>query len=467
MGEELDEKRRLQFLLLSRLYEIADGGALDIREVGRSTGMTDDEALDAFDYLKDEGLTRWMAIGGIGTITEAGINEIEEAYDERSTAHFPANIGSLVGRDRPVSKARRTISPGVSTTVLGRSGSGKTTYMAALYDSIGQSRVSNFYISPTAESFRDSVIKAGAFAQISLESRNYQFPMGTDQTTEWSFDLFQRAKLICNFQWMDYRGGILDEAFSPDIQTNSEKRSEVDELLGRLAISHVVFIFADAIVLTNYRNVSERRRRTGADVINTIIRSYASHYPHRPMTIVIIVSKSDSDLIGEEWRNDDYRLLTDCAIETFDDVCSTCASNKPHWQAGIIPVGAIGIGNVASTLSKPTDFRRPIIVSTEIVGMPEPLNAYHPVFFSIGRTLLNMCATAMNDIESKAGQLTDRLARGNEVGETVYGSQLNDPTSETITTISSRLEVEIDEIRRLEASATALYNLGIEKVRVL
>ncbi len=96
MSTPLDKKRKNRFLLLHKLYEKTDGVAdrhlVDIREVGKEIGISPDTALDTFEYLKGEGLTKWMALGGIGTITHWGIKEVEDALDQKETAHFPANI---------------------------------------------------------------------------------------------------------------------------------------------------------------------------------------------------------------------------------------------------------------------------------------------------------------------------------------------------------------------------------------
>lgn len=96
MNTSLEEKRRNRFLLLHKLYEKTSGVAerhlINIREVGKELGMEADVALNAFEYLKDEGLTKWMALGGEGTITHWGLKEVEDALDHKPTAHFPANI---------------------------------------------------------------------------------------------------------------------------------------------------------------------------------------------------------------------------------------------------------------------------------------------------------------------------------------------------------------------------------------
>jgi len=96
MSDTLLQKQKNRFILLQKLYELTDGLAerhtIDIREIGIELGMTSDLALNTFEYLKGEGLVKWMALGGYGTITHWGIKEVEDALVQRPTAHFPANI---------------------------------------------------------------------------------------------------------------------------------------------------------------------------------------------------------------------------------------------------------------------------------------------------------------------------------------------------------------------------------------
>jgi hypothetical protein len=120
MKDSLDKKRKNRFLLLRKLYEMTNGVAeqhlIDIRQVGEEIGIGADVALDTFEYLKGEGLTKWMALGGIGTITHWGIKEVEDALDQRPTAHFPANIVILSNSPgaNVVSGSGHQFSPGAS-----------------------------------------------------------------------------------------------------------------------------------------------------------------------------------------------------------------------------------------------------------------------------------------------------------------------------------------------------------------
>lgn len=120
MKTSLDKKRKERFLLLHKLYEetggVADHHLVDIRELGKQIGIDPDTALDTFEYLKGEGLTKWMALGGLGTITHWGVKEVEDALDQKPTAHFPANIVILTNSPgaNVISGAGHQFSPGAS-----------------------------------------------------------------------------------------------------------------------------------------------------------------------------------------------------------------------------------------------------------------------------------------------------------------------------------------------------------------
>jgi hypothetical protein len=97
----LDEKQRNRFALLQKLYDLTGGvserHSLDIRAVGHEIGLDPETALNTFQYLNDEGLAKWMAIGGFGMIAHFGVKEVEEARREWPTPHFPANIITITG----------------------------------------------------------------------------------------------------------------------------------------------------------------------------------------------------------------------------------------------------------------------------------------------------------------------------------------------------------------------------------
>lgn len=271
--------------------------------------------------------------------------------------------------------------------MIGKSGSGKTSYMTGLHDTLSTGRVNDFFMAPTANNLSSAVKNQGKFNEISFEHLDYNFPSGTQQTTVWSFDLLHARDTVCELEWIDYRGGILDEVFSSkDIGDNSE----VQELLGHISLSNAVLLFTDSILLAHYNNDRTVESHTGARVINQLLRQYSIHYPNRNLNIVIVLTKADSDAIPEKFVENDYRLLIQKAKTIYSEVVSLCRTHSPRWTGGIVPVGIVGRGNTRTKKTGGQTFRDLPEVETTIVNMPEPFNVELPLFFAIGQTLDKM-----------------------------------------------------------------------------
>ena len=295
-------------------------------------------------------------------------------------------------------------------TMVGKSGSGKTTYMAGLHQRLGSSRAAGFYITPSAKSFSQAIETIGNFEDLSFGSRDFRFPPGTVRTTLWSFDFFHGRDFVSDFQWIDYRGGILEDFTSPDLSSDTEKKAQVDELMGHLEISNAVLIFCDAIQLTSYGNLEQARLHSGAKIINTLFRLYSIHHPYSNLSLVILLSKADSDLIEPKWKNDNYHELIQRGLEAFDEITDLAVGNQGRWTGGILPVGSVGEGNVRSRAITPADFRNPVTVSDAIVGFPDPLNVHHPLFFCVGNTLQYMKNVAEANVEDYERRVEAALA---------------------------------------------------------
>lgn len=95
----LDYKTKMRFLLLHKIYEITGGvaerHALEIKQIGDDMGVGPFVAIETFEFLRAEGLAKWVAAGYKGTITYAGLDEIKDALAGKRSVHFPANIIAL------------------------------------------------------------------------------------------------------------------------------------------------------------------------------------------------------------------------------------------------------------------------------------------------------------------------------------------------------------------------------------
>jgi len=96
----MNPKFKHRFLVLRKLHEhiqnTTEQRDITIFEVGRELGIGEVAAIDAFMYLLQEGLTKWTGLGGEASITQIGIQEIEDAMAEKRTAYFPLGILNAV-----------------------------------------------------------------------------------------------------------------------------------------------------------------------------------------------------------------------------------------------------------------------------------------------------------------------------------------------------------------------------------
>jgi hypothetical protein len=90
----LDEKRLLRLRFMDEVYRNTTGDRFTFTHldpVATSLHLSREEAGAVAQYLVDEGLIEWTALGGGLGITHAGIKEVEQALSEPSkpTQHFP------------------------------------------------------------------------------------------------------------------------------------------------------------------------------------------------------------------------------------------------------------------------------------------------------------------------------------------------------------------------------------------
>ena len=118
-------------------------------------------------------------------------------------------------------------------------------------------------------------------------------------------------------KFTDYRGGIL--SLSSDNITNVDTE-ECKAFMDNLYESEIILILVDGIKLAQYRdNASLRKEKTGADRINVLMNS-VMRCPRKGVTLMLVVTKVDSDKIPDDLKADNYRGLCQLACETVECV---------------------------------------------------------------------------------------------------------------------------------------------------
>ncbi|MBB6482724.1 hypothetical protein [Spirochaeta isovalerica] len=91
---DIKEKKAARYKFLNELYNATGGSKNELIsaiELGKKIGLENNLSHDVAQYLSDEGLLEFAALGGIIRITHGGIQEIENAHEhpDIETKYFP------------------------------------------------------------------------------------------------------------------------------------------------------------------------------------------------------------------------------------------------------------------------------------------------------------------------------------------------------------------------------------------
>jgi len=260
-------------------------------------------------------------------------------------------------------------------TMLGVSGSGKTTYMCGLLERLLENRSHNYRIMPINKdiSFPDraNLIEVGKLMQLTYTSLNNRFPKGTNATTVWNFEVYKKNKFITTFEWIDYRGGLIDHLL---LNEGTAVQEDIDDLLDHIEESHSVLFFADGIVLADPKlTINQKKKRLGASILNILFRRIASDNFDKELGIVLLITKADSDLIGQDYKDNNFDKLRKTAAQVFKEISYLCEDSEGRWIGKIGVVGSVGMGKVNSDIKDGT-------IITDIIDDPDPFNVEYPLF---------------------------------------------------------------------------------------
>jgi hypothetical protein len=107
MSNILEERQKNRWLLLRKVYEIAEGisekDSINVYKVGEQLGWSTEETEAAFDYLQGEGLLQGLTVGGGIKLTYQGVKEVED-YQIKPTLHFSVPIANTAINNRAISE---------------------------------------------------------------------------------------------------------------------------------------------------------------------------------------------------------------------------------------------------------------------------------------------------------------------------------------------------------------------------
>ncbi len=260
---------------------------------------------------------------------------------------------------------------GYQFTALGLSGSGKTCFMAGMYYKM-TGGVSGYTLKADDD---DAVSLTAYYEQMAnANSGADRFPGGTNQSTDYSFELQYGYKTLEKFRWVDYAGGTLKSKNSGDAE-------EYQQLKNDIAKSEVLYIFVDGGLFQDedvtFASTDSEKIEILTDIvmdncsrqINHFLSEYTNERKKLP-PIAIIVTKYDlavkalGKADGAENMEMLYKIIQRAFNPLFPDPSMYTGSDGHTSMVGIIPVSLgsrISEGNYTGKL-RPINMHMPAYV---------------------------------------------------------------------------------------------------------
>ena len=261
----------------------------------------------------------------------------------------------------------------INIAMLGISGSGKTTFISGLNQSLiedclkgGNRVIVSLTGSQDDPNFRSSsgrscnlLAPASIMEQYRIE-RLMSVEKNDGTYTRAAAGTMVMRQMVLNFnvgresvpiKISDYRGGILSAS------GEEADDDEVNALASEISEANIIYVLVDGIKLAQYRDMPyTRKRETGASRIHAVLTQMAQD-PQKGVSVILLVTKTDSTAIPNDLRKNGCKGLCDLAVETipFIKYQADVMTENYDWQFSVVPVTAVGEGNTITTLGVADD----------------------------------------------------------------------------------------------------------------
>ena len=131
-------------------------------------------------------------------------------------------------------------------TMIGPSGTGKSCYLYATYFRMLEG-IGGFNFN--CKDYNQALDLQDAWDMMLDEGR---WPLGTQESTDFDFTCFYRGKSIGDFEWLDYRGGLLKE--------REDKDNDVAQFLQRAQTSDALLVCVPADLVLSARSGENKKQ---------------------------------------------------------------------------------------------------------------------------------------------------------------------------------------------------------------
>jgi GTPase SAR1 family protein len=342
--------------------------------------------------------------------------------------------------------------------MLGISGSGKTSFLSGVYQTMMMNSFHGLTL-VSAVNTDQAYQQMGQIADIALINReDYAFALGTQETTIFPLTLENDGKEICDFDFTDYRGGDVADI----LNAGGSMSASASMLKAQLINSDAILIFADASVLARGSKVVEWQKASGATRIGPLLNMLIREMGDKPLTVLLVLTKTDDENIPEELKANHYVRLVERAMQAFDLVYQIVHSHQEDgWSFGVIPVSAVGEGN-STTIQKDVDGQ--IVFQSKVKEgcVPEPYNIDVAMIYTIACILsqwsLNMNAekTELMNRFIAAGRENTWMANTASRLRNLFANQKTESPGDVVAERLKALEEKEKDIAQLENHISSL-----------
>ena len=246
----------------------------------------------------------------------------------------------------------------ITFTMLGLSGTGKTHACKSLFYMMERDKSDHkIYLTATGDTVQEKLQNTHFIRNYAPDTREQFTCSGTEGVWELPLALCigYRQGLptwpILNVPIRDYAGGIV-QTIASGIRNDVdyERKMNAENLMNAILSSDVLMLLADANILSEEAGPNgslDKIQDALASNINDIFMSYVetkdSEFTRRQRTVILMLTKCDSNLIPEELSADDFQGLMARAVTVFGSIVRVCEQN--NWPFAIVPTSACGNGN--------------------------------------------------------------------------------------------------------------------------
>lgn len=226
----------------------------------------------------------------------------------------------------------------IRITMLGTSASGKTSFLSGVYQSLILDFDTDLHLILNKKyDEAESYVSIEDIAMVKPGGIIDSFPSGTNETKLYGLILAGREKNYCEFEFMDYRGALVDK-----MMPGKSDGSDAGILKEQLIRSNSILLFLDAVKISQFQRKRERAFRCQINLINYIFTNLLKGGEHE-YHVIVVLTKVDDMFVKAEDKENNYAGLCRKAMEICGQISQICKTFC------IVPVSAVGEGNTYTT----------------------------------------------------------------------------------------------------------------------